>query len=99
MALLLAGPLLLRTVTGDRSAGESTAVRVLGARDVVQAGAQTVAPTLAPRVGVAVDAVHALSMLALAVVVPRHRRAAACSALVAAGFAAVGWRSLDRHRH
>jgi hypothetical protein len=66
-------------------------VRLLGARMLAQSGlelARTTKPVL--RTGAAVDALHALSMLALAVRWPRYRRGALASATVAAASAAAG---------
>ena len=66
-------------------------VRVLGARQVTQAGlalAFPAEPLLG--LGVGVDAMHALSMVALAAARPRWRRPALVSGLMAATFAAAG---------
>ena len=66
-------------------------VRVLGARQVTQAGlalAFPAEPLLG--LGVGVDALHALSMVPLALVTPRWRRPALVSGLTAAAFAAAG---------
>ena len=67
---LLGGPLDATTVR---------VVRVLGARQLAQAG-----------LGVGVDALHALSMVPLALATPRWRRPALVSGLMAAAFAAAG---------
>ena len=66
-------------------------VRVLGARQVTQAGLALAFPTepLAG-LGVGVDALHALSMLPLALAPCRWRRPALVSGLTAAAFAAAG---------
>ena len=66
-------------------------VRVLGARQVTQAGlalAFPAEPLLG--LGVGVDALHALSMVPLALATPRWRRPALVSGLMAAAFAAAG---------
>ena len=66
-------------------------VRVLGARQVAQAGlvlAFPAEPLLG--LGVGVDALHALSMVPLALATPRWRRPALVSGLMAAAFAAAG---------
>ncbi len=66
-------------------------VRVLGGRQLVQAvgtGADPTATVLA--VGAAVDVVHGLTMVVLAVVDRRRRRVALGDALIAAAFACVG---------
>lgn len=71
-------------------------VRVLGARQVTQAGlAQFLLARSFPAeplagLGVGVDALHALSMLPLVVATPRWRRPALVSGLIAAAFAAAG---------
>ena len=66
-------------------------VRVLGARQVTQAGLALAFPAepLAG-LGIGVDALHALSMIPLVVAAPRWRRPALISGLTAAAFAAVG---------
>ena len=66
-------------------------VRVLGARQLAQAGLCASAPTpplLA--LGAGVDAAHALSMAALALAGRRWRRPAIVSGLIATAFAAAG---------
>jgi hypothetical protein len=79
---LLGGPLDPRT---------RRVVRVLGARQLAQAGLAMSFPA-GPllRLGVAVDAMHALSMVVLAAGGRRWRRAALTSAAMAAAFAAAG---------
>jgi hypothetical protein len=65
--------------------------RVLGARQLAQAGLSGPAPTAAAlALGVEVDALHAASMIGLAVLSRRWRPAALASAAVAAGFATAG---------
>jgi hypothetical protein len=66
-------------------------VRVLGARQVTQAGLALVFPA-EPwlGLGVGVDAMHALSMVALAAAKPRWRRPALVSGAMAAVFAVAG---------
>jgi hypothetical protein len=66
-------------------------VRVLGTRQLVQAGlalAFPAEPLLG--LGVGVDALHALSMVPVAAAAPRWRRPALVSGLMAAAFAAAG---------
>jgi hypothetical protein len=66
-------------------------VRVLGARQVTQAGlalAFPAEPLLG--LGVGVDALHALSMVPLVLATPRWRRPALVSGLTATAFAAAG---------
>ena len=63
-------------------------VQVLGIRQVAQGTALILHPTKAMRTGgVLVDAAHAASMLALAGLDPRARRAALASAVLATVFA------------
>ena len=66
-------------------------VRVLGARQVTQAGLVLVFPDepLAG-LGAGVDALHALSMVPLVAAAPRWRRPALVSGLTAAAFAVAG---------
>ncbi|HEY6499544.1 MAG TPA: hypothetical protein VIZ20_08960 [Streptosporangiaceae bacterium] len=66
-------------------------VRVLGARQVTQAGLALAFPA-EPLLGLGagVDALHALSMVPLALATPRWRRPALVSGLVATAFAAAG---------
>ena len=66
-------------------------VRLLGARQVTQAGlalAFPAEPLLG--LGVAVDALHALSMVPVAATAPRWRRPALVSGLIATAFAVAG---------
>jgi hypothetical protein len=71
-------------------------VRVLGARQVIQAGLAQfwlarsfpAGPMLG--LGVGVDALHALSMIPVAAAAPRWRRPALVSGLMAAAFAVAG---------
>jgi hypothetical protein len=66
-------------------------VRALGARQVTQAGLALAFPAEPlPGLGVGVDALHALSMLPLAIAAPRWRRPALVSGLTATAFAAAG---------
>lgn len=65
--------------------------RILGVRQLAQAALCAPAPTRdVLAVGSAVDVAHATSMIALAVISPRRRRAALLSAAVAGGFAGAG---------
>jgi hypothetical protein len=71
-----------------------TGVRVLGARQLAQAGLTVTAPTPALlAAGAGTDALHALSMAVLALADRRWRRPAVVSALTAAAFAACGARA------
>jgi hypothetical protein len=67
-------------------------LRVLGARQLVQAAATAAVPTGAvARLSAAVDALHAGTGVGLALASPRWRRTAVLDAAVATAFAAVGW--------
>jgi hypothetical protein len=78
------------TVLAGRRPGEvdELAVRVLGARHLVQGIAQAGAPGLGQRFFVGVDLLHAASMVWLAAVDERRRRPALASAAAAVGAAA-----------
>ena len=68
-------------------------IRVLGARQLAQAGLSVAAPTaplLRLRLGAGTDAAHALSMAALAFADPKWRRPALVSGLTATVFAVGG---------
>jgi hypothetical protein len=66
-------------------------IRLLGGRMLVQAGYELASGSRrALRLGAAVDALHAASMLAAAVRWPGYRRVALASAGLAGGSAAVG---------
>jgi hypothetical protein len=91
--LLTATRPLLRRLSGSRPSSRDVAVtRVLGVREVAQGVVLAVAPRTAA-VGGAVDALHAASMLLLAVLSRRHRRAALVSAAVAALLATASGRA------
>ncbi|ABD11360.1 hypothetical protein CcI156_12935 [Frankia sp. CcI156] len=82
--LLVAQPGLVLRAAGGHSSSRArpAAVRVLGARHLVQS-------LLPPgRLGVAADCLHAASMLAFAAAVPGHRRLALADSVVASAFAA-----------
>jgi hypothetical protein len=90
--LLLLAP---RRVLGTRvpvPAAAVVVVRVLGARQILQAAVTASAPTGAVAVGSAsVDALHAGSCVGFAAVRGPWRRAALTDAVVATALAAVGW--------
>jgi hypothetical protein len=88
-AELLAPGLLLRVVAGhDTDVRARQVVRVLGAREAVQATVTAVRPSRTILVGGAtVDALHALSMVALGVLNRQRRREGLTSAAVAGLFA------------
>lgn len=72
-------------------------VRVLGVRQLAQAAAVTgVGGRRAMRAGVVVDGLHAASMVGLAAVDRRRRRAALIDAMVALAFGVAGWAGATR---
>jgi hypothetical protein len=94
---LLAKPRAASTLTRTTpTPGVILAVRVLAARYLTQC---LLGERLAPRwhtdLDVAVDAVHAGSMVVLAALSPPHRRLAAVSAMVAASLAVADARAGD----
>ncbi|MCY0904151.1 hypothetical protein [Arthrobacter sp. H14-L1] len=101
---LVAPNLLSERVAGLQLDGRATAVvRVLGARHLLQAAVVSVVQGSAPpgsprasaahRLGSAVDALHAASMVLLAAADAKRRRAALTDAVVAGVFAAGEWRA------
>lgn len=79
---------LVRAGAGrDPDECEVSAVRVLGARDVLQAQVTTRRGEGAHRAGACVDLLHAASMIAVASRSPRHKRLALTSAAIALAFA------------
>lgn len=92
---LLAPDDVLRAIAGPGIHGSGrSVVRVLGARDLVQTAVTAVRPSRAVLVGGAVvDSLHAMSMIALAVMSRPSRRAASTSAVVAALMAVAQVRS------
>lgn len=91
--------LVLRVVTGGRSAIDPLVVRFLGARSALQGALLLGRPGRAALFAAgAVDLTHAASMLAVAAS-PTHRRAALCSAAFASlngGLCLVAGRSIPR---
>ena len=83
--LLWRGPQLFRSVEGrPPSQGERDAVTVLGLRHAAQGLAQLVAPHHLGRLYAAVDVLHMVSMVAVAVAAPVRRRSTLLSGTVAA---------------
>jgi hypothetical protein len=83
---------LLRAGGGSVSPAAAAAVRVLGVRHLLQAGASAARPQgSVAGLGALVDTMHAGSCVGLAVASTRWRRVALVDALVEAGFAAAGW--------
>lgn len=71
-------------VSGDGPAPDTSVVRILGARQLLQGGVLFICP--APLLvigGLVVDVLHATSMLAVAAIRPGYRRPALASAAVA----------------
>lgn len=96
-ALLVAPRELARTVTGPGALPPEGVVRVLGARRVVQG--VVVGATSSPAVAwlsVAVDALHAGTMVGAARIWPQYRKAELTSAAIALGSALVtSWVARD----
>ncbi|MGH9128097.1 MAG: hypothetical protein ACRDY2_03815 [Acidimicrobiales bacterium] len=89
--LLAPGLVAGRLVEGQLSRRARRVVQVLGARQVLQAlltGRKSSRAVLG--LGAEVDATHAISMVALALIDRHYRRAGLADALVAAGFAVAG---------
>lgn len=80
------GTALLMLRPGAAGRGTAAVVRVLGARHVLQ-GLAGLGGWVRPGMDVAVDGVHAASMVGLALVDRAHRRRAAASAVIAIAFA------------
>ena len=101
--VLVASDTIIETMTGERSRTAATVGRIIGLRHVIQAR------TLAQRrsrgwaaAGAGIDTLHALSMVALAILSDRYRRLAALDAVVASSWAVSGWLFVgirDRESH
>ncbi|MFI7070748.1 hypothetical protein COO58_13730 [Micromonospora sp. WMMA1996] len=90
-ALLLVAPGALLRPVGPATPAALATLRVLGARHLVQAAVTVRRPAPGTFLaGAAVDAVHALSTLALAAVDRRQRHAALADTAVAAVWAVLG---------
>ncbi len=90
--LLLAAPAtVLRRVGGRTDDRALDVARLLGLRELLQASVTASAPTPAVVLtGTAVDTVHALTALGLALLDPRRHRPALANAATAAGWATLG---------
>jgi hypothetical protein len=100
-ALLLAAPdLAVSLLSGQPSSPKAAlVVRVLGARQVLQAAATAGTPTaLVWTLGAGVDVTHGLSAVGLAVVQPPWRRAGLSVASIAGLFAVSGMVRASRAR-
>ena len=91
-AMLLSTPARVSDTVAGTGAGPALAiVRLLGGRYAAQGAAQLLLPRRTTFVaGAGVDALHALSMIALGAAVPRYRRPAACSFVLATLSSAAG---------
>lgn len=90
-ATLTLAPVWLRRLSGVADRPGVRVMRILGARQLVQAALTAARPSPGGlRAGAAVDALHATSMIALALGDRRRCRAALLSAAGAAGFALAG---------
>jgi hypothetical protein len=88
---LITRPGSVSRLLGGRTPPHRWVIRLLGARSLVQGAVTAVVPD-APIVaaGAVVDGVHALSMIVVAALAEPQRRAAALSAVVAAGCSGAG---------
>lgn len=84
-ALMLVTPTqVAHTAAGRGAVPPPTIVRILGLRTAVQGALTVIRPSRAGlEVGAGTDALHLLSMIALAAVAPKYRRSALVSASVA----------------
>ncbi len=90
-AMLAAPDRVLRAVHGSPGTGAEAVVRVLGARQVVQALTLAARPSRPLRaLGAVVDSLHALSMVGLAAVDEDQRGPASASGLLAGTLAVWG---------
>ncbi len=91
-AALLGSPRTVLRCSGSINVGTTPlrVMRVLGARHLVQAGAEWAGGGRARQIGMVVDLLHAATSVAFAVVDPRWRRAALTDTAVTAGFVALG---------
>ena len=95
--LLVAAEDLTRKVTGTDSRVAAAVARMLGARHLLQA--LTLDRTRSRgllAVGVAIDLLHGLSVLAVAALSSTYRRATVLNAMVAGGWVASSWRAIRR---
>lgn len=96
-AAALAKPDLFLHLGAHDGRGVSGTVRILGGRYIVQSAGRIIVRHAWDRdADAAVDLLHAATMLALAAVVPSHRRPALLSAVTATGFATADLREKAR---
>ena len=87
--ILAAGPPIWRRLANhEPSEVDEVALRVLGARHVATGTTQVLCPRRFQRVEIAIDLIHASSMVALAALDPSRRRPALVTAAVAVAGAA-----------
>lgn len=80
-----------RLAGGNGSTPDTTVVRILGGRQLLQGTAVLIRPEPVLLIGaLAVDTLHAASMVAVALIWPGYQRAALASAAVAATSAVAG---------
>jgi hypothetical protein len=91
-AALLVAPGSVLQLSGDVDAGTTPrrVMRVLGARHLVQAGAEWAGGGRARQIGTVVDLLHAATSVGCSVVSPRWRRAALIDTAVTAAFVLLG---------
>ena len=90
LLLVFPGAVLRRMGGADEGVAPRRVMRVLGARHLVEAGAEWRLGYPARRVGIGVDAIHALTSLVFGVSDERWRRAAFTDALIAGAFVGLG---------
>lgn len=91
VVLLAQPPGALRSLAGEGGVPPAWIMRVLGARLLLQAAPEAMAPSRSLlRLGVLVDLVHAVSMIAAARIWPRYGRATLASAGSAGASALAG---------
>jgi hypothetical protein len=89
-ALLIAPDRFLARNEGQSSGSERAVARVLGARQLAEAGILVCAPERRPPIwAIAVDLIHAASMLAVGAASPTLRRDALRSAAIATALSAL----------
>ena len=86
--LVAPGPVARLLIRREVDGRTRTVIRILGARHLAQAAVLANASPCAHRLGAVVDALHAVSMVGLALVDRSHRRPAWASAADASAFAA-----------
>ena len=88
--LIAPGPVLRLFGGADEDRAPQRVMRVLGARHLVQAGAEYRFGSGARKIGIGVDLLHGATSVVCAVMSPSWRRAALTDAGVATAFAVLG---------